>query len=214
MGMEWMPNISEYVRQLAWQLKWHQDKLNGLSEQVKKMEQELNELKNRGSVHVDRIEYRFDQLKVEKLEGTLHIGITPDAGKSIEDLAVNHQEIDLQNETEQQPYADIRQNIDDYLQHELPQAMMSLETEFQFPLGADYRQMIIDDVGRQVDDRIRHYMEQEAKTAGNEANEGRPAPGLRQSVASKVKRDIRAAVERHFRMLPRRGEEHEAGSDQ
>ena len=41
------------------------------------MEQKITELQSRPSVHVEKLEYKFDQLKVEKLEGTLNIGLNP-----------------------------------------------------------------------------------------------------------------------------------------
>lgn len=204
-----LPNGFDYVRQLAWQVKWQADRVNELAEKVKALEKEVELLKERGSVHVDRIEYRFDQLKVERLEGALHIGITPEAGKSIGDLVVNQKEVGLTPEPEQ-PYADIRADIDAYLRGELPQMIESLETQHRFPLGTNYRQMIVDDIERQVEERIRHYLNH----CPTDESSAEPAD-VRATVKEKVKRDIRSAVERHFRMFPRGGEgQHETGSGQ
>lgn len=207
-----IPNMSEYIRQLAWQVKWQQEKLNGLNEKMKEMEKAIDELKNRSFVRVDRIEYHFDQLKVEKLEGALHIGIMPDAGKSIEELVVNQQEVGLKP-AQEQPHADVRADIDAYLKNELPQAIESLEAECRFPLGADYRQMIVDDIERQVDERIRHYLEHDSDAADGSSDAQQW--DIRKRIVEKVKRDIRSAVDRHFRMLPREGGgANEAGSGQ
>ena len=37
----------------------------------------MNSLKEAPSTKIDRIEYKFDQLKIETLEGTLNIGLNP-----------------------------------------------------------------------------------------------------------------------------------------
>lgn len=50
--------------------------------------EEIEQLKARPPVRVDRIEYAFDQLKIETLDGTLNIGINPSDLSSIEDAAI------------------------------------------------------------------------------------------------------------------------------
>lgn len=211
--MMWVPISAEYVRQLAWQVKWQEEKLKGLADKVDAMEKELDELKKNGTVHVDKIEYKFDQLKVDKLEGTLHIGITPDVGKSIDDLVVNQQTVDLttdpaQQEQQEQPYMDIRASIDHYLRSELPQSLEALESRHGFPLGPEYRQMIVDDIERQVDSRIRHYL---GENGAEQLNSAENRADMLAAVTDKVKRDIRSAIDRHFQMMPReQGGEHEA----
>ena len=44
-------------------------RIRGLQKKIQSLEQTVSELQNRPPVHIDRMEYKFDQLKVETLEG-------------------------------------------------------------------------------------------------------------------------------------------------
>ena len=57
---------------------YQQDKvLRDLQKKIQTIEETVSDLKKRPSVKVERMEYKFDQLKVETLEGTLNIGLNP-----------------------------------------------------------------------------------------------------------------------------------------
>ena len=63
-------------------------KIRSLQQKMISMEQKITELQNRPPVHVEKMEYKFDQLKVETLEGTLNIGLNPTDLQGIEDFSV------------------------------------------------------------------------------------------------------------------------------
>lgn len=66
------------MQQLYYQLSILQQQLAECMERLEKMEQRLEERTPVPStVHIEKIEYKFDQLKVETLEGTLSIGLSP-----------------------------------------------------------------------------------------------------------------------------------------
>lgn len=59
------------------------------SKKVNDLSQELTTMRDTPKINVEKIEYKFDQLKVESLDGTLNIGLNPNSLKeTIEDLAV------------------------------------------------------------------------------------------------------------------------------
>jgi spore germination protein PC len=60
-----------------------------LQRTVASLQTEIAAVKEQKGVRIDRIEYSFDQLKVERLEGTLNIGVAPGGLQSVEDFAVN-----------------------------------------------------------------------------------------------------------------------------
>lgn len=64
-----------------------------LEHELKRLKDELAELKNKPPIHVDKIEYKFDQLKVESLDGTLNIGLNPTDLNNIDEFAVNNQPV-------------------------------------------------------------------------------------------------------------------------
>lgn len=85
------PNWPDYFRRLQAYLQWQTERITELQRTVASLQSELAALKEQKGVRIDRIEYSFDQLKVERLDGTLNIGITPGGLQSIEEFAVNGQ---------------------------------------------------------------------------------------------------------------------------
>ncbi|KIL47367.1 spore germination protein GerPC [Jeotgalibacillus campisalis] len=66
------------MQQIYYQLAALQQQLAQCMERLVKIEQKLEErAPSPSSVHIEKIEYKFDQLKVETLEGTLSIGLSP-----------------------------------------------------------------------------------------------------------------------------------------
>ncbi len=88
-----------------------------------KNKEELQQLKEKPAVHVDRIEYKFDQLKVETLEGTLNIGLNPSDLSGIEDFAVQNQTVStpFSPKAQMQRSMKVEEAIYQYLETDLPQ---------------------------------------------------------------------------------------------
>ena len=55
---------------------------------INKLSKEIDALKDKPPINVERLEYKFDQLKIEKLDGTLNIGINPADLNNIEDMEI------------------------------------------------------------------------------------------------------------------------------
>lgn len=49
---------------------------------------ELNRMKENPGTRIDRVEYKFDQLKIERLEGTLNIGLNPAEQEQVENFQI------------------------------------------------------------------------------------------------------------------------------
>lgn len=90
--------VYHYMNELHawWQVQ--QDRITQLEALLAQLTADMAQLKNDKPIHIDKIEYHFDQLKVEKLEGTLNIGFTPSAlGEQVEELSVNGADISNQH---------------------------------------------------------------------------------------------------------------------
>ena len=75
-----------------------------MQKKIQSLEKQVSEFQNRPPVHIDRMEYKFDQLKVETLEGTLNIGLNPSDLQGIEDFSVpNKMARDLLNQMKEWP---------------------------------------------------------------------------------------------------------------
>jgi len=177
------------------------ERLASLEQSILRLGEAVRALQEKPSTHVDRIEYRFDQLKVEKLEGTLNIGITPQAGGTIEDYAVGS--TCAQNVTQPPQETDdfrrIRELVHKYLDREAEPEIAELERRYNKIIGAEYRRMMIEDVRRQVDGRIREYL---ARRSASKEESGR---NEEEGIVNKVKEDIRAALRTYIQNMPEQG---------
>lgn len=193
------PSFEQYIQTLFEQMRWQTDKLNALEQTVLVLRAEIDVLKNQKKIHIDKVEYKFDQLKVEKLEGTLNIGISPG---SIEDL-------DLQDDDPGEPdammqpelYRQISEHIQLKLQEEVPLEIHEVERKNSFSLDRIHRKLVEDDVTKQLDPRIRHYLEQAMPTVTTENS-----AAVRDSIYQKVKQDIQSAVMNYFGKFSNEGE--------
>ncbi|MFK4998183.1 spore germination protein GerPC [Bacillus sp. N9] len=76
------------IQQLYDYMNQQQNEILKLRKELNRLENEVNKLKEKPGITVERLEYKFDQLKVETLEGTLNIGLNPADLKQIEDVAI------------------------------------------------------------------------------------------------------------------------------
>lgn len=89
----------QWAFRIEQRLQEQQDTIDTLRASVSELQKQLNQQQNQNSIqsatpifHVDKIEYHFDQLKVETLEGSLQIGMSTASGSQlptmIEELAM------------------------------------------------------------------------------------------------------------------------------
>ncbi|WP_159065828.1 spore germination protein GerPC [Gorillibacterium timonense] len=77
--MSWDARLYQLQQQIAWQT----GKIVELESMIKELMNQVEKLGTVPQMKIDKIEYTFDQLKVEKLEGALHIGISPPGTKDL-----------------------------------------------------------------------------------------------------------------------------------
>ncbi|EEL51733.1 spore germination protein GerPC [Bacillus cereus] len=153
-----------YLQQFQQALQKQQETIHILEEQVRKLTEELDELKSRPSSSIGKVEYKFDQLKVENLNGTLNIGLNPFGAQSqqIEDFQVDTETLKVNPETQTNPdfYQDIIQEMHRYLDEEAYSRILHFEQEERTPLDDMYRQMMVDDIKKQMEHRLPYYLSQ------------------------------------------------------
>ncbi|MFC0211609.1 spore germination protein GerPC [Paenibacillus chartarius] len=206
----------EYFRKLQAYMKWQTERILELQRTVSGLSSELTAVKEQKGVRIDKIEYNFDQLKVERLEGTLNIGVTPGGLQSIEEFAVNGQSAPLgaqpgpehgsgpspQDQSESGSnsrsaadqaggwIAEIGRQVASYLDEDIARDLQRWVKERQLPLDADAQKLVLDDIRAQLDDRIRHY----AKENGNRAAAGVTLDSIARDIIERTKRDIHTAI--------------------
>jgi spore germination protein PC len=196
------PFLYDYLIKLQHYLSWQTQKIIKLEKKIAELENELMNVRKLPQTTIEKIEYKFDQLKVETLEGTLNIGLTPNGTEAIEDFAVNPEKVII---PQPQPimFRNIQTKVNDYLTNECENILKSIEERYSQRLDDTYRQFILQDIGRQVDDRIRFYIQQKIN------NGQMPASGsskeIEDEISEKVKRDIEQSIELFIKHLPKEG---------
>jgi len=196
-------SLYEYFMKLHRYLSWQTKKIHALERHLHVLEARLQEIEAQPRTSIERIEYKFDQLKVETLEGTLNIGIAPPgAGGTIEDLAVEPVKTVIPK-PEPALMRAIQEKIAAYLKQEAPETLKQLEHQYGRRLDDTYRQFILQDIARQTDERIRFYLQEKA-------NHGYVPPGDRDEaveheIFQKVKADIEQSLDAFLKHLPTEG---------
>lgn len=195
------PELLRYMQQMNEYIQYQTQQIQQMSKKLQELDKEVNELKTKSSqpATVIRNEYRFDLLKVEKLEGTLNIGLNPNPGEtdsSIEEFAVG-QNLNTPSVDEQQDpqmYQHIQEQVKDYLNNDAYRALEAFEHQYQYPLDDPYRKFIVEDVRKQINQRIRYYLQKHPEQAENRQD----------SIIEDVKRDIEKTFEAFIRNLPKK----------
>ncbi|MGG7618467.1 spore germination protein GerPC [Bacillus coreaensis] len=150
----------EYLRQLHQLVESQEHRIRALERNVLQMQKEISQLKERPPVHVDRIEYKFDQLKVESLDGTLNIGLNPSDLQGIDEFSVPNQSIKTPSPPKQmfQRTMELEDIIYEYMGNHLPAIFEITQAKLQTNLDDSYYHFIEEDIKKQIPKRVEHYI--------------------------------------------------------
>ncbi len=218
------------IEQIYQYMMWQAEKLNNVEKEMKALKEQIATLcDEQQKEKIGKIEYNFDQLKVETLEGTLHIGVSPQDGQMIEEFAVNQAnmkngqpfnqqglapiqfnqatQMDQGNANQGNPggnvgnmqanqtpqassewYPSIQKTIHAYLDEEVYEQMIQLENQHAAVLIQSERTWIIEDIRKQIDTRIKGYMNK---------------PWSKEQIIAQVKQDITMAMDTYLSKRPK-----------
>ncbi|PLR87370.1 spore germination protein GerPC [Bacillus sp. V33-4] len=137
-------------------------KIRALAKSMAILENEMKDLKEKPSIRVERIEYKFDQLKVETLEGTLNIGLNPTDLQGIEDFSVNNDQMStpFSPKERMQMVVDIEEHMNNYIDSDLKSIVDEAKNQLNLRLDDSYTSFIKDDIKKQLPARIEHFINQ------------------------------------------------------
>ncbi|PPA72370.1 spore germination protein GerPC [Jeotgalibacillus proteolyticus] len=163
------------MQQLYYQISLLQQQLKECMDRLVQMEQRFEERNSSpSSVHIEKIEYKFDQLKVETLEGTLSIGLTPsDLAKYNAEIPNLYSVNTLQDNTRQ------------YISEQIPLIFSQGEMIYDPEGNALTPAQLTDQLMQQVPQRI-DYLQQ---------NHRGSAPLSEEQLSALLKRDVSHALQ-------------------
>jgi spore germination protein PC len=199
-----------YLNQLAAKIKKQEEQLAKLEKNHEELRKTIDSLKKQPPVNVERIEYHFDQLKIEKLDGTLNIGLNPNDLQGMDEfsIATNNQIPPFfQNPTfiEQ-----VRNKLNDYIDQELPKVIEDMKNKLNLQLDNSFTQFIQEDIRKQMPDRIQFYIQKLTQENSNRSQEKQE-----QELIQRIVQDISQAVNAFLKQFQTKGDGgNDNGSDQ
>ncbi|MFJ8257352.1 spore germination protein GerPC [Peribacillus asahii] len=182
-------DLYTYSKQMQHYLEAQEKRILQLEQEVKRLTEEISVLKNKPPIHVDRIEYKFDQLKVESLDGTLNIGLNPSDLNNIDEFAVNNHPVSPASF----PFPKREQIVKEMtieLMSQLDEMIQATESQVGITLDPTYHDFIKNDVERQLEQRIHMYFDHSLPTE----RAPHQFEHLKEKVFEKVKSDIQVAL--------------------
>ena len=176
-----------------------------LQKKMKSLEKKVSQLKGTTSCHIDRMEYKFDQLKVETLEGTLNIGLNPSDLQGIEDLSVPTKKELYTRSSNVHVYRNRKFDIQDYLDTNLQTIVQNTAEPLQSSVDETYHEFILQDIKKQLPDRIEYYLNQPLR------KEHKGSEQQKEWIIEQLKKEIQNGVLIFIKNLPQnmKGEKNE-----
>lgn len=197
-------HFQELFKRVAWiaeqQLKAEncllalQNQLQTVSQQLESIEKKLSDLENQPTTRIDRIEYRFEQLKVGTLSGSLQIGLTHGAKGLIEDLEagdISAQNVKLSEPEEGEAYTRAMANLQDYLGAGLSRDIDEAAQQAKAEVPPELHDKIVEDLSRQAELRFMAYLKDTPFKEGSDEE-------AVQTVMEKIRNDVRAGLASFF----------------
>ncbi|MGS2777937.1 spore germination protein GerPC [Robertmurraya sp. GLU-23] len=190
----------EYLRQLHQLVESQEHRIRALERNILQMQKEISQLKERPPVHVDRIEYKFDQLKVESLDGTLNIGLNPSDLQGIEDFSVPNQSIKTSSPPKQmfQRTMELEDIVYEYMGNHLPAIFEKTQAKLQTTLDDSYYHFIEEDIKKQIPKRIEHYIREFSSGVIETEDRSR----LEKTITDQFHKEMEHGVEVFIKNLP------------
>ncbi|RSD29486.1 spore gernimation protein [Mesobacillus subterraneus] len=164
------------------------------------LQEEIAALKERPPVQIGNIEYKFDQLKVETLEGTLNIGLNPTDLDGIEDFTVDQKAVNVPVPPKQifKRTIEIESALHHYLETELENIYRDAQTNLGINIDDSYFDFIKEDIKKQLSGRVAAHLQE--RTAGERGTQ--QGPELNEQVIDALKQEIHNGVFLFLKNLP------------
>jgi spore germination protein PC len=190
----------QYIQWLQQRVQAQENRLVQLEQLVQQLSTELKQLKEKPPIHIGTIEYKFDQLKVETVEGTLNIGLNPADLQGIEDFAINGTDVTspVHPKAQMQRSMEIEETIYNYLETDLPNIIAQTQTKLNIEPNDAYLSFIKEDIKKQLPTRIDFHL----KSAAVNDRAGENMQATIENIIHAIKQEIQNGVLVFFQHLP------------
>ncbi|MGM8214704.1 spore germination protein GerPC [Bacillaceae bacterium W0354] len=150
-------NIWQQLAQLNAKLNEQNELIYELRNMIESLNRQLTE-QSIQKPSAEKIEYNFDQLKIETLEGTLNIGLTPNQPLPFEqvDLPKEQKDISGFSPFEQSVYNQLLP----YIKDEIPRQINQFSEENNIEIANEWKTILYHDLKKQLPNRIKEHIQQ------------------------------------------------------
>ncbi|MFD1361024.1 spore germination protein GerPC [Lentibacillus salinarum] len=178
-----MNGWNQYIYNLYQRIDEQERTIRSLDTRIQQLENHTDQQHHQG---LEKIEYHFDQLKIENLNGTLHIGLAPDDLKSIDDFSVP----ETGNSAVKQQ---LLPDLNTYLRENGEHLIRDLAHQHHVPMDHIDPNALIEDMAKQLPERIAHY-EAEAGQNRQDMNQEQ----LTCHIGEQIKREIYHSLNKYM----------------
>ncbi|MED4403138.1 spore germination protein GerPC [Metabacillus fastidiosus] len=181
------------------QIQAQNNKITELEKTIQLLQSEMRKLKDNSATKIEKIEYKFDQLKIERLEGTLNIGLNPTDPNQVENFDVAQNGVNIhgmQKELREQLGAQVSEELHQFLNGECLSLIGNIEEKFNYRLDEPHRRHIIEDIRKQIDSRIHYYVN------GIHLTENDSLDDHKKAIVTNVKKDVENSITHFLNHLP------------
>ena len=160
----------QYLKRLHGYVEHQSKKIAKLEKMILEMHKEIASLKERPPVQIGNIEYKFDQLKVETLEGTLNIGLNPTDLEGIEDFTVDQKAVNVPIPQKQlfKRTIELENTLYQYLESDLEKIYRDAQANLGINVDDSYFTFIKDDIKKQLSGRVAYHLKELSATSRGE----------------------------------------------
>ena len=190
----------KYLQQLHQYIQQQDQRIQQLNESLQKISSEIDQIKNQPITNIEKIEYKFDQLKVEHLDGTLNIGLNPTNPEQIDNFDVQQKGMNVngvQQQLREQLLQQCSEEINQFLNADCVSYIEQAEKQYDLRLDEPHRRHIIEDIRKQIDSRIQYYIH------GQPLTEHDSLLDKKQEILLKVKKDVENSINHFLNHLPK-----------
>jgi spore germination protein PC len=190
----------EYVKKLHLYVQHQSKKISKMEKMVMDLQQEVAALKDRPPVQIGNIEYKFDQLKVESLEGTLNIGLNPTELDGIDDFSVDQKAVNVPTPGKQlfKRTIEIETALYKYLETDLEGIYRDAQAKLGINVDDSYFTFIKEDIKKQLSGRVAAHLKE--RSSGENGTE--ISPEMNNQVIDLLKQEIQNGVFLFLKNLP------------
>lgn len=182
-----------YAIEMKKYLEKQEQRILTLESEISSLRAKIQQITNQRSVTIEKIEYKFDQLKIEKLDGTLNIGVNPGEVEEFVDSTVNNMSSSTSaaftTEQREMVSSQITAEVTAFIDRELSELIAQHETQTGARFDGQYDNFIREDLFKQLPERIEFYLNHHPYNKNIEqANE------YTEKIIEQIKTDISQAI--------------------